>query len=128
MQLLHVVDFQVATQYQVRLQARSFKAAAGCDKAEEVASSRGRAPRRDDLQCGIHTPMIAPCARDAAPLCAALRHPLVHPRWAVGFMQALSALPENATPAVAKRGAAAPHRLLALERDVLAVPILRLIE
>ncbi len=71
--------------------------------------------------------MIAPCAREAAPLCAALQNPLIHHRWAVGVMKALGALPENATPTMAKREVAPPHRLLALERDILALPLLRLI-
>lgn len=124
--LLNVIDFQVATQYQVRLKARTFRAAAGCDKPE-ASSSRGRPAHRVDLECGAHTPMIAPCAREAAPLCAALQNPLIHHRWAVGVIKALGALPENATPAMAKREVAPPHRLLALERDILALPLLRLI-
>lgn len=75
-----------------------------------------------------HVPVIAPCARQAGPLCAALRHPRVHPKWALQFVQALGAVPDVIAPTPAGLLGAAPHRLLALERDVLALPILRLME
>jgi hypothetical protein len=66
------------------------------------------------------------CCAQAAPLCTALRHPLVAPHFSLRALHSLAFPPEIALRLPSSP--ALPSRLLVFERDAVALPLLRLME